>query len=98
MLLNTSVASELVKAILLEYSFCKRLLTLTILRMTKEMMGVRIRMKSVSFQLSSQRRRRLPKNWRKFRRRMEMLSVQAEYTVPISFPSRESSSPVLLVS
>jgi len=59
------------------------------------MIGVRTRITKVSFQLISHKKSRLPKNCRKFLRSIDRLSEHTEYTVVISFPSLDKSSPVL---
>lgn len=78
MLLNTSVAREVAKAILFEYSFWYFLMTLKRKSNPNEMIGVRTMMNKVNFQLISQRKSKLPKNCKKFLTIIDKLSEQTE--------------------
>lgn len=68
------------------------------IRTTKLIIGVNTRINRVSFQLISHKKIKLPKNWRKFRIIIDRLSEHTEYTVVMSFPSLDKSSPVFVLS
>lgn len=67
-------------------------------KMEKDMMGVRIIINTVNFQLIKNRKKRLPKNCNKFLSSIDRLSDAALSTTVTSLVNLEISSPVLFLS
>ena len=95
---KTSVTKADTLARLFEYSFSYFLIYLKMKRREKETIGVTMMITSVNFQLISQRKIKLPKNCKIFLTIIDRLSEHTDLMVATSEPSRDNSSPDLVLS